>query len=148
MRYSPCYISDLGLCRPVNETDNSKVYGVLPYIAPEVLRGEPYTQAADIYSFGMVATEVLTGCPPFAEYAHDTALALRICAGLRPEFKIKIPQLLADLISRFKIYDENEFAYQLRESEKYNQSLPEEIRFPNYKLHPQAIYTSRLIDTK
>ncbi|CAB4474470.1 unnamed protein product [Rhizophagus irregularis] len=36
---------DIGLC--VNET---KVYGVMPYIAPEVLRGKKYTQAADIYS--------------------------------------------------------------------------------------------------
>jgi serine/threonine protein kinase len=33
---SHCYITDLGLCRPVNEQDDEKkIYGILPYIAPE-----------------------------------------------------------------------------------------------------------------
>ena len=30
------------------------VYGVLPYVAPEVLRGKKYTQASDVYSFGII----------------------------------------------------------------------------------------------
>ncbi|CAB5396015.1 unnamed protein product [Rhizophagus irregularis] len=30
------------------------LHNVLPYMAPEVLRGKPYTKAADIYSFGMI----------------------------------------------------------------------------------------------
>jgi serine/threonine protein kinase len=41
--YSP-YISDFGLSGPANEQkSDDKVYGVMPYIAPEVLNGEPYT---------------------------------------------------------------------------------------------------------
>src|SRR5205823_6608726 len=47
-----CYITDLGLCKPVDEQD-MKIHGVLPYVAPEVLRGKTYTQSADIYSFGI-----------------------------------------------------------------------------------------------
>ncbi|CAG8741053.1 14538_t:CDS:2, partial [Racocetra fulgida] len=32
------YITDLGLCRPANEkSKEKKIYGVLPYVAPEVL---------------------------------------------------------------------------------------------------------------
>src|SRR5437764_3790002 len=46
------YISDMGLCGEVGNVDATKIYGVMPYVAPEVLRGKPYTQAADIYSFG------------------------------------------------------------------------------------------------
>src|ERR1051325_6003275 len=46
-------ITDLGLCRPADETPSQsrdkKIYGVLPYVAPEVLRGKEYTQASDIY---------------------------------------------------------------------------------------------------
>jgi len=49
------HITDLGLCRPANETDKGKVYGVLPYVAPEVLCGKPYSQTSDIYSFGIIA---------------------------------------------------------------------------------------------
>ena len=37
------YISDFGLSGPSNEQkSDNKIYGVLPYIAPEVLNGEPY----------------------------------------------------------------------------------------------------------
>src|SRR6266498_3930047 len=46
-------ISDMGLCGEVGNLDETKIYGVMPFVAPEVLRGKPYTQAADIYSFGM-----------------------------------------------------------------------------------------------
>ncbi|GBC00623.1 hypothetical protein RclHR1_03910010 [Rhizophagus clarus] len=54
-------ISDMGLCGEVCNIDETKIYGVMPYVAPEVLRGKPYTQAADIYSFGMIMYFVATG---------------------------------------------------------------------------------------
>jgi serine/threonine protein kinase len=98
--YTSCHIADLGLCRPVNETNQGNVYGVMPYMAPEVLRGKKYTQKADIYSFGMIAYEILTGLPPYYDREHDINLSLAICNGQRPEFQIKIPQLLEDLIKR------------------------------------------------
>ena len=48
------YISDMGLCGEVGNTDETKIYGVMPYVAPEVLRGKPYTQAADIQYIALV----------------------------------------------------------------------------------------------
>src|SRR5581483_11583213 len=46
------YISDFGLSGPSNEQESDdKIFGVLPYIAPEVLNGKPYTKSSDIYSF-------------------------------------------------------------------------------------------------
>src|SRR5688572_26570152 len=45
-------ISDLGLCKPIESfqlTKKDDIYGVLPFVAPEVLRGKPYTPASDIY---------------------------------------------------------------------------------------------------
>ena len=43
------YISDFGLSGPSNEQkSDNKICGVLPYIAPEVLNGEPYTSSSDI----------------------------------------------------------------------------------------------------
>ncbi|CAB4493069.1 unnamed protein product [Rhizophagus irregularis] len=44
----------MGSSGEVNNIDETKIYGVMPYVAPEVLRGRPYTKAADIYSFGMM----------------------------------------------------------------------------------------------
>src|SRR6266511_1295347 len=46
-------IADLGLSVPTDQ-EPSSIIGVLPYIAPEVLNGKPYTIASDIYSFGVL----------------------------------------------------------------------------------------------
>ncbi|PKY33549.1 kinase-like protein [Rhizophagus irregularis] len=35
------YISDMGLCGEVGNVDETKIYGVMPYVAPEVLREKP-----------------------------------------------------------------------------------------------------------
>ncbi|UZO02482.1 uncharacterized protein OCT59_020962 [Rhizophagus irregularis] len=48
---SDIYISDMRLCGEVSNIGKTKIYGVMPFVAPEVLRGEPYNQAADVYSF-------------------------------------------------------------------------------------------------
>lgn len=95
-----CLITDLGLCKPVNETSPEKVFGVLPYVAPEVLQSQPYTQASDVYSFAVVAYELFSGLPPYYDQVHDVNLGVKICQGLRPQFQIKIPQLLEDLVNR------------------------------------------------
>ncbi|PKC09967.1 kinase-like protein [Rhizophagus irregularis] len=66
------FISDLGLSQPADKPVKSdEVYGVLPYIAPEVLRGKPYTKAADIYSFGIIMWEMNSGIPAFNNVPHD-----------------------------------------------------------------------------
>ncbi|CAI2182365.1 12771_t:CDS:2, partial [Funneliformis geosporum] len=72
------YISDFGLTGPADKQSNDKIYGVLPYIAPEVLNGESYTLTSDIYSFGVIMTELSTGNPPFYDRKHDVSLALDI----------------------------------------------------------------------
>ena len=99
-------ISDMGLCGEVGNIDSTKIYGVMPYVAPEVLRGKPYTQAADIYSFGMVMYFVATGRLPFADRAHDQDLVLSICNGIRPEITEKeAPKCYIDLVK--KCWDPN-----------------------------------------
>jgi len=95
-------ITDLGLCQPADQNstkDNKKqVYGVLPYVAPEVLREKEYTQASDIYGFGIIAHELITGLPPFYDIAHEEPLAIRICQGLRPISDYQIPQPIVNII--------------------------------------------------
>src|SRR6266498_3023191 len=69
-------ISDLGLCWhniSVVEGDK-KICGVLPYVAPEVLRGYPYTRAADVYSIGMIMYELWSGRRPFEGRPYDVSL--------------------------------------------------------------------------
>ncbi|RIA96128.1 kinase-like domain-containing protein, partial [Glomus cerebriforme] len=95
------YISDMGLCGEVGDIDDAKIYGVMPYVAPEVLRGKLYTKAADIYSFGMIMYFVATGRQPFNDRAHDEFLALDICHGIRPEInESKAPKCYIDLMKK------------------------------------------------
>ncbi|RIB08186.1 kinase-like domain-containing protein, partial [Gigaspora rosea] len=81
------YITDYGLCKPVSQDSSSKaLFGVLPYIAPEVLyaHGKEYTKKSDIYSFGIIMSEVFTRYPPYHDIPHDKDLATHICLGYRP----------------------------------------------------------------
>ncbi|GBB98358.1 hypothetical protein RclHR1_03200008 [Rhizophagus clarus] len=93
-------ISDLGMCQPASKqtVKEEGIYGVLPYMAPEILRGHQYTKAADIYSFGIIMNEFLSEEIPFNDIPHDQFLAIQICKGCRPKISKDVPKLLADLI--------------------------------------------------
>jgi len=167
------YISDMGLCGEVGNVDATKIYGVMPYVAPEVLRGKPYTQAADIYSFGMIMYFMATGRQPFADHAHDQDLALSICNGIRPEITEKeAPKCYIDLVKKCwdpnpdnrpnakeiknEIYsfqklenssndNDKEIVKQFEEAYKNRRANLSPIE-NNQTTHPQAIYTSRLLN--
>jgi serine/threonine protein kinase len=99
-QYKAC-ISDMGLCKKIDDINETSIYGVMPYVAPEILRGKPYTQAADIYSFGMIMYVVATGRQPFDNCAHDEVLALKICNGILPEVNDQIaPKCYIDLMKK------------------------------------------------
>ncbi|PKK67193.1 kinase-like protein [Rhizophagus irregularis] len=153
------YISDFGLCKPAHETNDQKIYGVLPYIAPEVLRGKPYTRASDIYSLGIIINTIISGKLPFDDRSFDRYLIIDICRyGLRPEIRDETPQVLKEIIQ--KCWDENP------ENRPTTFDILNQIRFPdNSKLdyktiedvystfvslsldsRSQANYKSRLLD--
>ena len=96
------YISDLGMCQPANKEQSVKegIYGVLPYMAPEVLRGYQYTKASDIYSFGIMMNEFISEETPYSNIPHDHVLTINICKGIRPKISEDTPKLLAGLITR------------------------------------------------
>ncbi|CAI2169403.1 19179_t:CDS:2 [Funneliformis geosporum] len=162
------YITDLGLCHPVDEHYNkSKVFGVLPYLSPEVLRGEQYTKAADIYSLGIIMWEVTTGNKPFHDRPHDHDLASEICSGLRPKLMPGTPECYAQIMQRcwnadpllrptteellivFKQFKEiSNHRTQIGEAELIRLSMIENVlsEFSSTRIHPEAIYTSRLLE--
>src|SRR4051812_33608998 len=178
--YGVSFISDLGLCQPANNEEKKGVYGVLPYVAPEILRGSQYTKAADIYSFGIIMNELLSEEIPYHDIPHDQILTVGICRGLRPKISEDTPKLLADLImkcwdakpenrltakglyqilSQWNIecgndgegeIDENSEIYvqikECRENKLKNKSDKNEPK--TTQTHPQAIYTSRLLNFK
>ncbi|EXX53415.1 uncharacterized protein OCT59_016134 [Rhizophagus irregularis] len=173
------FISDLGMCQPANIKQSVKeegIYGVLPYMAPEVLRGYQYTKAADIYSFGIIMNEFLSEEIPFNDIPHDEFLAFKICKGLRPTISNDIPKLLADLIIKcwdaeiknrpttkelhqlLKKWDDgadsqnSEIYFQIKECDKTREekfkNRSNEDKSKSFQTHPQAFYTSRLLNFK
>src|SRR5205085_8014018 len=111
--------SDLGLSVPACQSSTSgenNIYGVLPYVAPEVLNGKPYTIASDIYSFGVLMSVISTGQQPFYNIAHDLNLAIKICEGVRPGFSNNTPKFYIEL------------AYKCMYADPDNRPTTEEIR--------------------
>src|SRR5205085_10347071 len=98
-----CYITDLGLCGPVDEKSSSKIYGIVSYIAPELLRGTnnaKNTKESDVYSVGMLMWEIFAGHPPFDDRAHNHHLIFDICEnGLRP---LTLPEMPEDYTQMMK----------------------------------------------
>jgi serine/threonine protein kinase len=45
--------------------------GTIGYMAPEILNGEPYTEAVDLWSLGVLMYILLSGRPPF----YDESIA-------------------------------------------------------------------------
>jgi serine/threonine protein kinase len=164
------YISDLGLCLPIKSfLKQHDIYGVIPFMAPEVLRGKSYTPASDIYSFSMIMWEFTSGVSPFNDRAHDFQLSISICKGERPEIIKNTPQCYVDLMK--KCWNEDPLKrpsskevlniiekWLILPYEKKIKDIDEELKsnimkFINAPIgcsnsttefHPQACYTSRL----
>ncbi|RHZ65777.1 hypothetical protein Glove_311g63 [Diversispora epigaea] len=174
-------IADLGLCRLANDlilksdNKNDNIYGSIPYIPPEVLRGNEFTKKGDIYSFGGIMYEMATGKQPFYDRAHDTRLMIDICNGIRqeiPDIMINwIPKLYLDLMH--KCWSDNpserptaeelchvlyldvrlhnnkikQFKIAEENQEKTIKSQKQESFLSSSISHPQSCYISRSIHT-
>ncbi|GET00549.1 kinase-like domain-containing protein [Rhizophagus clarus] len=147
------------------------IFGVLPYVAPEVLRGYNYTKAADIYSFGIIMNEFLSEETPYYNIPQNAFLAMKICEGQRPTISEDIPKLLANLIIKcwdakienrpitkelyqiLKKWDEEkkndntEIYFQIKESDKIRKKKFEN-KSRNIQINLQTTYSSRLLNFK
>jgi hypothetical protein len=79
---------------------SNSLQGVLPYIAPEVLRCKPYTKQSEVYSISMIMWELTSKKPPFSSNYHDKYLALSILDGLRPEIIDGTPEFYSNIMER------------------------------------------------
>ena len=98
-------IGDLGLCQQMIEGNSSRIYGVIPYLAPEVLSRKPYTKESDVYSFRMIMWEHTTGKKPFHNRSHNHILILDILKGERPQITDDTPEFYAELMKKCWSHD-------------------------------------------
>lgn len=75
MKDAPIKITDFGLAkyRPEEQKTMSTACGTPGYVAPEVLKNEPYGPAVDMWSLGVILYILLCGFPPFY---HESTSAL------------------------------------------------------------------------
>ncbi|RHZ84203.1 hypothetical protein Glove_84g114 [Diversispora epigaea] len=159
---------DLDSCKLENDLilnandKNNEIYGSIPYIPPEVLRGNKFTREGDIYSFGGIMYEITTALQPFADQAHDTYLMIDICNGVRPKtcwsndpserpIAAELVYLFNDVLSntvdnnitqQLKIADENRKNTLKSQKQELFELFPR-----SSKLNPKSCYISRYILT-
>lgn len=74
---------------------NSQV-GSPAYVPPEIIKGEPYTKSADIWSAGVLLFAITNGCLPFLSSDYKE-LANKVLFAT-PEFSSNITSMLKDLL--------------------------------------------------
>ncbi|KAG0611966.1 hypothetical protein M758_7G180400 [Ceratodon purpureus] len=82
-----CKVGDLGLSKVKHQTMVSGgVRGTLPWMAPELLNGSStlVTEKVDVFSFGIVMWELLTGEEPYASMHYGAIIGGIVNNTLRP----------------------------------------------------------------
>lgn len=87
-----CKLGDFGCSQVVeigtgvvSPTQRSYLTGTFAYRAPELLRGEPPSTKADIYSFGITLWEMLARCTPYKGQDQHVVIFGVVAYGLRPQ---------------------------------------------------------------
>ena len=144
---------------------NNEIYGVIPYIAPEIFKGSSFSKESDVYSLGMIMWEFTTGCKPFANAEHDHNLIYQIIDGKRPEITDDTPECFANLMKSCWNSNPKErpsikkiretfggWFFKNKDKEQFEQAEMKRVELLNSKKlgpefnakpHSKAIYTSR-----
>ncbi|CAM6048038.1 unnamed protein product [Sphagnum compactum] len=113
-------VADFGVSKTIESrcTDSNQTtdVGTTKWVAPELFSEEShdagpsvsresdlslkYPFKVDIYSFGMVCYQILTGCIPFVNCNNMRDLRKRIKDGLRPDIPERCPEQLSTLIKK------------------------------------------------
>ena len=101
-------VADLGLSRDINiDQGMTLMAGTPKWEAPEVLTGKRkdnksrYSKEADVYSYGMLLYEMVSGKQPFEDVHDIFELKKLVCdKNKRPKLPAQCPKPLAALIKR------------------------------------------------
>ncbi len=106
------YLADFGLTKAPGEsglTEEGQFVGTIDYVSPEQARGEPATNASDVYALAGVLCECLTGEVPFPRQAEAAVLFAHLTepAPRLSEQRPDLPAALDDVVARGMAKDPN-----------------------------------------
>lgn len=110
-------ITDFGVSRESSDRTMTAGVGTSLWMAPEVMMGERYDEKADIFSFGVVLSELDSHALPYAQSKEtdsgrvlpDTALLQLVSLGrLRVQLSSNAPQAMVDLADACIALDPND----------------------------------------
>lgn len=97
---------DLGLCALINERATvSQTYqmtggtGSLRYMAPEVALNQPYSEKADVYSFGVIFWQMLRDEMPYSGASRVSYLKYACTMGERPDLPLTWTKEVKELVA-------------------------------------------------
>lgn len=83
----------------VHKVPYSGLCGTMGYIAPEIIKQEPYTIAVDIWSVGIILYEMLSGIKPFVPYKDCTSIPVQFPRSCFDTVSSDVPNLLNRLLT-------------------------------------------------
>jgi len=90
-------ITDFGVARAMDESGKmTGQMGTCHWMAPEVINNQPYTLAADIYSFAIVMWEIVVRETPYRDI-NPVTIPMRVVKGERPNLSV-IPSTCPDIV--------------------------------------------------
>ncbi|EFJ13809.1 hypothetical protein SELMODRAFT_146897 [Selaginella moellendorffii] len=94
-------IADFGVARIEVQTEGmTPETGTYRWMAPEMIQHRLYTHKVDVYSFGIVLWELITGLLPFQNMTAVQAAFAVVNRGYRPGIPADCPPALAEIMSR------------------------------------------------
>ena len=90
-----------GFAPPPSPTRDGAILGTPGYMSPEQARGEPVDERSDVFSFGCLLYEMLTGAGPFAGHSVAAAIGATLHKDLDLEaLPAGTPAALCELLRR------------------------------------------------
>ncbi|KAK6912398.1 Serine-threonine/tyrosine-protein kinase, catalytic domain [Dillenia turbinata] len=94
-------IADFGVARIEVQTEGmTPETGTYRWMAPEMIQHRPYNQKVDVYSFGIVLWELITGSLPFQNMTAVQAAFAVVNKGVRPIIPNDCLPVLSDIMTR------------------------------------------------